>query len=225
MKRLEISSALVGLVTCTLLSSSCASNAGLRGSVVDRDAEIRQLREERARLKGRIEALAAERENLEVSLSDAALRLTEQPLEVAPSTAYPELDDLGLNYGTRDGQMVIILPSRIAFTSGKAALSGSGKEALRAVAARLKSEFPTEVFHIEGHTDTDPIQHSEFASNRDLSLSRSVSVLTFLVEECHVADERFVVVGHGQYRPIGSNDNAEGKSRNRRVEIVVHEAP
>ena len=50
MKRHQTGSALVGLLACTLLSASCASNAGLRGSVVDRDAEIRQLREERARL-------------------------------------------------------------------------------------------------------------------------------------------------------------------------------
>ncbi|MFT5050401.1 MAG: chemotaxis protein MotB [Chlamydiales bacterium] len=224
MNRLKISSALAGLLTCTLLSTGCASNAGLRGSVLDRDAEIRQLREERARLKERIQTLAAERENLEVSLSDAALRLTEQPMAVAPSSAFPELDDLGLDYGTRDGQMVIILPSVIAFKSGKAELSSSGETALRAVAARLKSEFTTEIFHVEGHTDSDPIQRSDFASNRALSLERSVAVLTFLVEQCEVPDERFVVVGHGQYRPIASNDNAEGKSRNRRVEIVIHES-
>ena len=174
-------------------------------------------------MKERIQGLSAERENLEVSLNDAALRLTEQPEEPAPA-AFPELEELGLDYGTRDGRMVIILPSRIAFASGKAELSASGRDALRAVAARLKSEFPTQVFHIAGHTDTDPIRRSGFESNRDLSLARAMSVLTFLVEECEVPDERFVVVGHGQYRPLAGNDSAEGKSRNRRVEIVVHEA-
>ena len=49
-----------------------------------------------------------------------------------------------------------------------------------------------------------------------------MAVLHFLVEDSALSDERFVVAGHGEYVPIASNVDAAGKSRNRRVEIVVH---
>ena len=89
------------------------------------------------------------------------------------------------------------------------------------MAARLKSDFQDGArFFIEGHTDSDPIKRSSFASNRELSIARAMAVLEFLVTEGKVPDRRFVVVGHGQYDPIAPNDNSS-KAKNRRVEIVV----
>ena len=217
MKRFQASLQVAVAAACASFLFSCASPTALRAAIDERDAEIRQLQEEKMDLKDRIDELNHERDNLEVALREASVELDERP-----EPAFPQLDELGVGYGIRDGRVVITLPSTITFASGKAALSDTGRRALEAVASTLMSEYGGAAYHIEGHTDTDPISKSKFDSNRDLSLQRAMAVLTYLVEQCEVPDDRCVVVGHGQYRPVTANDSAEHKARNRRVEIVVH---
>ncbi len=221
--------ALFAILIGSLFAGGCASSGALRAAIADREAEIRELREQKITLSDRLQTLTHERDNLASSLEDAA-RLAERNVGVTPAAApaqvapvrYDDLDNLGVGYGVRDGRMVITLPSSISFPSGKAELSAQGKQALQAVARRLKNEFPNGTFHIEGHTDSDPISRSAFGSNRQLSLARAMAVLSYMVEVCEIRDKRFVVAGHGEYKPLASNDSAEGKAKNRRVEIVVH---
>ena len=215
-----ISLALLALAPFTL---GCASNAALRTALKDRDAELAREREEHAETYRRLQDALAGREDLEAQLA-AARRQVVQPVaaSAAHAESFPELDELGVGYGTRNGNMVITLPSEITFPSGKATLTARGRSALSAVAQRLRDEYGDARFYIEGHTDSDPIAKAKFSSNRDLSIARGMSVLKYLVEECQIPDERFVIVGHGQYEPVASNASAAGKARNRRVEIVVH---
>ena len=55
-------------------------------------------------------------------------------------------------------------------------------------------------------------------------MARAMEVHAFLVEQCGIPDDQCVVAGYGQYRPVASNDSADGKAKNRRVEITVHKA-
>lgn len=202
--------------------TACLSPTAMRSALDDKDAELRRLKDEHVLALERVQELTQERNRLQVALEEASMKVVERPrTEVAP--AFPELDEMGITYGVRDGNVVISLPSAITFSSGSAALSESGRNALRAVGKRLQGEFPDATYHVEGHTDTDPIRKSDFSSNRELSLVRALAVLTYLVEECRIPDERCVVVGHGQYRPVSDNATDGGKARNRRVEIVVHD--
>jgi chemotaxis protein MotB len=208
--------------------TGCVSEAGLRQSIADREAEIRDLREERAALKGQVATLRTQLQKAEATASEASLnasldRIESQIPAAAPQEAreFPELDDLGIGYGLRNGQMVISIPSEVTFASGRADLSDKGKAALKKVAQTLRREYPSGAYFIEGHTDTDPIKKSKFASNRELSLARAMAVLTFLVEECQVPDASCTVVGHGQYEPVATGTSAADKAKNRRVEIVV----
>ena len=195
-----------------LLSSGCVSQKTLQ----EYQDEVRLLREERTNLKKENRNLRMQLDSYEAALADANAQLTE-----LPEARYDELDDLGIEYGSRNGQFFISIPSEITFASGKAELSRGGKEALRAVARRLLEDHPGGDYWIEGHTDSDPIKKSSWGSNRDLSVARGMAVLHFLVEECNVPDDSCVVAGHGQYNPLAANDSKEGKAKNRRVEIVV----
>ncbi len=76
---------------------------------------------------------------------------------------------------------------------------------------------------IEGHTDDRPIATAEFPSNWHLSAQRALSVTNELLKDDLVSDERLMVVGYGDTRPFQSNDTETGRSRNRRVEIVIHQ--
>lgn len=199
--------------------TSCVSSRGYQAALDDRDAEIRKLREERAALKSQIQSMKSNLDTVQGELADASAR----PAEPAPEPQkFPELDSLGIDYGVRDGNMVISIPSSITFASGQATISKEGQKALKEVASTLKRQYPDAKYSMEGHTDTDPISKSKFSSNRELSVQRAMAVLTFLVAECGVPDAQCVVAGHGEYDPVARGDGKGDKAKNRRVEIVVH---
>jgi chemotaxis protein MotB len=166
--------------------------------------------------------LEYQNQSLETALADANARLLDAPVPVAEDPGrFQDLDELGIGYGMRDGNMVISIPSEITFSSGKAELSERGKDALTVVARTLIDEYADAEYWIEGHTDTDPIKKSTFPTNRDLSLARSMAVLHYLVDDTGIPDGQCVVAGWGEYRPVTGNDSNESKALNRRVEIVV----
>lgn len=207
--------------------TSCVTESQMRLAIEDRDREIATLRTDKTELQERLDLLSYEKEDLRVKLENAQANLasaTQVPAGFDTGegyVAFPELEEMGITTDMRAGETVISVPAEVSFGSGKASLSKQGRSALMAVASRLKSEFPASArFHIEGHTDSDPISKSKFKSNRDLSIARAMAVLEYLVTEARVSDERFVVVGHGQYKPVAPNSGSS-KAKNRRVEIVV----
>lgn len=229
--RRSLRNSLLALIALPGLTS-CVTEAQMRLAIEDRDREIATLRADKTELQERLDLLSYEKEDLRSKLEDAEGRLT-SGLQVPASfgagdaapdggyVAFPELEEMGITTNTRSGDTVISVPAEVSFASGKATLSANGRQALSRVASRLKSDFPAGArFYIEGHTDSDPISKSKFASNRELSIARAMAVLEYLVAEARVPDERFVVVGHGQYKPVAPNTKAD-KAKNRRVEIVV----
>jgi chemotaxis protein MotB len=211
---------IAGCITISAMwSTGCTSSRAYQQAIEDRDGEIRKLREERASLKGQVQDLKAGLDSAQADMVDASAT---RPAATEPEPSrFPELDNLGIGYGMRDGNMVISIPSSISFASGQATLSKEGQQALKQVASTLKQQYPGARYTVQGHTDSDPIKKSKFSSNRELSIQRAMAVLTFLVTECGVKDDQCIVSGHGQYEPVAPNEGKD-KSRNRRVEIVVH---
>lgn len=219
--------AVAALLAVPILSG-CASEQALRMSLTDRDREIQDLHLERQRIQEELVRTQNDRDRLQTALQDAAGRLAAQskPVEAAaPIPRFRDLDEAGITYGRRGDHIVFSVPSAVTFGAGKAELTSSGEKALLALGRRLTTEFDGEArFYVEGHTDSDPITKSKFESNRHLSLRRAMAVHQFLVTEGLIQDERFVLVGHGPYRPLAANDSKANKALNRRVEIVVHES-
>lgn len=211
----RIGSLALGLVVCFPLAAGCASQKELK----QYQDEVVSLREERTQLKKENRALKNQLDSYSIQLADANQRVSDVP----EAKTYDELDAAGVDYGTRGGNFVISLPDTITFPSGKAELTKNGKSALESVARVLKADYGDGVFWIEGHTDNEPIKKSKWTSNRELSVMRAMAVLHYIVEDCEVADDRCVVAGHGEYAPVAANESADGKSKNRRVEIIVHQ--
>lgn len=196
-----------------VLSTGCASQQKLK----DYETEITALREERTRLRKENETYKNQISNYEIMVAQGT---GAQPASATES--YPELDNMGVGTELRNGELVITVSSDVSFASGKAELTSKGKEALKAVAKALVEQYPAATYMINGHTDSDPIKKSKFESNRDLSLERAMSVLTYLVNDCAIEDGQCVVAGYGPHQPIAANDTSTNKSKNRRVEIIVH---
>ena len=204
-----------------LSAAACTSPQQYKAAIDEKDSQIRRLNEERAQLKAQVQTLKSSLDQANGALAEASAPKEAAAPMPAAEQRFPELDEVGVSYGMRDGNMVISVPSTVTFPAGQATLSDEGKKALKKVASTLKKEYSSMKYSIEGHTDADPIKKSKFSSNRELSVMRAMAVLEFLVSECDIADQKCVVAGHGQYDPVAGNDKDAGKSENRRVEIVV----
>lgn len=106
----------------------------------------------------------------------------------------------------------------ILFSPGQAVLALPAVTAMRSVAEVVaQGEFP---ITIEGHTDNIPIKTAQFPSNWELSAVRATTVLR-LFNDAGVKAERLTAIGYGDQRPVEKNDAAEGRARNRRVNILI----
>ena len=76
------------------------------------------------------------------------------------------------------------------------------------------------MIHVEGFTDNVPINNFEFLSNWELSASRAASVV-HLFTRLGVEPKRLAAIGYGEFRPVASNDTADGRAKNRRVVLVI----
>ncbi|MDF1820140.1 MAG: OmpA family protein [Alcanivoracaceae bacterium] len=104
----------------------------------------------------------------------------------------------------------------IQFETGKAAVKQSSYGELEKLATVLR-EYPDTSLLLEGHTDSQG--SAEF--NRRLSQQRADAARDVLVNEFNISADRIEAVGRGEDQPIASNDTAEGRAKNRRVETVV----
>lgn len=116
----------------------------------------------------------------------------------------------------------IEISTDILYDSGVAKLAPEAVPVLHQLAGILKP-FPNPIT-IEGHTDNVPIATYAYPSNWELSAARAASVV-HLFMSAGVAPQRMTVVGLGEYRPSGSNADAAGRNRNRRVVLVVMAHP
>jgi chemotaxis protein MotB len=128
---------------------------------------------------------------------------------------------LGSKIRTRmDGRgLVISLGEGGFFDSGSDVLKQEGRTLLDSIANTL-ARSPNQI-RVEGHTDNVPIRNSRFPSNWELSTSRATTIIAHLITNFGFAPDRLSAAGYAEYRPEESNDTAEGRAHNRRVDIVV----
>ncbi len=116
--------------------------------------------------------------------------------------------------------LVISLSNKLLFDSGSADIMDDSVEILRTVGNAFHSV--DNYIRVEGNTDNVPIKkNAKFISNWELSASRATHVVRLFIQECALDPERLVPVAYGEYRPVASNDTAEGRAQNRRVDIIV----
>jgi chemotaxis protein MotB len=182
----------------------------LRAAREDADAAARRARkheEDIAAAREQIGALQREKET--VVQQQSAL---EQQMRAAIESKDVTISEL-------QGRLTVNILDRVMFDSGEADLRPEGQQVLLQVAAVL-AQHGRRQLHVVGHTDNVPIRR-KFASNWELSCARATAAVRFLVEHANVDPRRLGALGHGEFHPIADNATAEGRARNRRIEIVV----
>ncbi len=174
--------------------------------------------EEGAQLAADRDALARQVEQKESEI--AKLKATYDSLEEKMKA---EIKKGEIRLSQAGGRIRVDLIDKILFDSGSADLSKRGEEVLGRIGSVLTNVEDKQI-QISGHTDDSPISDrlkEKFATNWELSVARAVTVVRFLSEHAKVPSGRMVAAGYGQFHPIASNANPQGRARNRRIEILL----
>jgi chemotaxis protein MotB len=153
-----------------------------------------------------------------------------QPVNPRPDAIVPDarqtllraqqsLEKHGLDMRLEPRGLVISLPQAILFPSGEDRISPQALPILARIADVLR-DIPNDVSLI-GHADAVPIHNRHFKSNWDLSMARSLRILELLSRRYRISESRLHIASYGPYRPNSPNSTADGRARNRRVEIVI----
>lgn len=118
------------------------------------------------------------------------------------------------------GVVYISLADNMLYKSGSYEISDRADQTLSKIAKIIQDYREYDVL-IEGNTDTDPISQTNIRNNWDLSTLRASSVVQALQNNYGVDPKRLTAGGRGEYNPVASNNTAEGKSRNRRTQIII----
>ena len=193
----------------------------------DNAARLAALEKERQRLAD--ELAAAQRQNgaltsrvsdLEgqVNQSKGGLAQAEKDLLKA---LQPEISKGTVSVNQSGDALTINLASSLLFDSGQDQLKVGGTDALKRVGGVLK-DFPDKQVHVAGYTDNVAIAgalQKKFPSNKELSDARAYSAARALRDGG--VNTNLSAAGHGDSNPIASNNTADGRAKNRRVEVVV----
>ncbi|MBO6880859.1 OmpA family protein [Winogradskyella sp.] len=193
-------------------------------------------RELLAQLEAKEQALAAENERLEKlkkELENRSKRVAElenviaakdasmSALKNAISKALTNFEGKGLTVEQRDGKVYISMENKLLFQSGSWSVGTEGRKAVQQLGSVL-AENPDIAILIEGHTDNVPYKgNAQLSGNWDLSTKRATAIVNILRENSSINPENLTAAGRGEYAPIATNDTAEGRAKNRRIEVIL----
>ena len=199
-------------------------------------ANLEQNRKLLEQLEAKEKALAEEAarlNNLERQLADRSQRVEElegiiaakdakmSALKDAISAALTNFEGNGLTIEQRDGKVYVSMENKLLFESGSWSVNSRGREAVVALGQVLAQNKEIAVL-IEGHTDNVPYGGSgNIKNNWDLSTKRATSIVNILTANNSIPKDNLTAAGRGEHAPIASNNSSEGRSKNRRIEVVL----
>lgn len=119
---------------------------------------------------------------------------------------------------TRRG-LVVSLKEAGFFDSGQAQIRPDAYELVNTI-AEVMTQYNNPL-RVEGHTDNMPINSAQFPSNWELSTARATNGLKYLIKHFDVDPDKISATGYAEFRPIADNATAEGRAKNRRVDLVM----
>ena len=199
------------------------TQANLKTLQEEKDALETEYNTEKERLNGEIASIKSDLDatKKEVGQVKEKLSMTEAELKKLKDDIngmFAAYENSGLSLDERDGDLYIVTSNPVNYRSGSASLGKDTKDAIDALAEKLKANPKLKVL-VEGHTDDDQlIAGASYADNWELSVERAKRVVRRLIKQ-GVNPDQLTIAGSGETQPRASNDNAEGKAQNRRTEV------
>lgn len=194
-------------------------------------------RELLAKLEAKEKTLAAEQERINKLMADfqersnrvaeleqmmASKEANMKKLKETLSKALNAFEGKGLTVEQKNGKVYVSMENKLLFQTGSWAVGAEGKKAVVEL-GKVLAQNPDISVLIEGHTDNDKFAGAmgQIENNWDLSTKRATAIVNILTENKGIGKQNLTAAGRGEFAPIASNDTPEGKSKNRRIEIIL----
>lgn len=192
-------------------------------------ANMNKNRDLLAQLDAKGKALAIEQERLSknaqrlqeleglIAAKEASMRKLKETL----SNALNSFEGKGLTVEQKNGKVYVSMENKLLFNSGSWTVGTEGKKAVVEL-GKVLGENPEISVLIEGHTDNDGFSSAgPIANNWDLSTKRATAIVAILSENSAINKQNLTAAGRSEFSPLASNATAEGKAKNRRIEIIL----
>ena len=203
----------------TKLTENLELNRNLLTQLEDKEKALALESARLAQLQKDLEERSKRVEELEGIISAKDAQMTS--LKDAISAALTNFEGNGLTVEQRDGKVYVSMENKLLFESGSWAVNTRGREAVVQL-GKVLAENPEIAVLIEGHTDTIAYSgNGNIKNNWDLSTKRATSIVSILTENHKILKENLTAAGRGEFSPIVSNSTSEGRSKNRRIEVIL----
>lgn len=201
------------------LAKNAAKNRELLQQLEDKEKALATENTRLIALQKELDARSKRIDELEGAL--AAKDANMKALKNSISKALTNFEGKGLTVEQRDGKVYVSMENKLLFQSGSWKVGVDGKQAVKQLGEVL-AENPEINVLIEGHTDNDAFNgKGDISGNWDLSTKRATAIVNILQENDDINAESLTAAGRSEFAPIATNDTPEGKSRNRRIEVIL----
>jgi chemotaxis protein MotB len=203
------------------LKSNMDKNRELLSQLEAKEKTLATEQDRLNKLKSELESSSKRLAELEsyIAAKEASMKKLKETL----SKSLKAFEGKGLTIEQRNGKVYVSMENKLLFQTGSWAVNDEGKKAVVLV-GKVLSDNPDISVLIEGHTDNDKILGSiggGIENNWDLSTKRATAIVTILSENKGINKQNLTAAGRGEFAPLMSNESAEGKAKNRRIEIVL----
>ena len=203
----------------TKLTENLELNRNLLTQLEDKEKALALESARLAQLQQDLEERSQRVEELEGIITSKDAQMT--ALKDAISAALTNFEGNGLTVEQRDGKVYVSMENKLLFKSGSWAVNTRGREAVVQL-GKVLAENPEIAVLIEGHTDTIAYSgNGNILTNWDLSTKRATSIVSILSENHKILKENLTAAGRGEFAPIATNSTSEGRSKNRRIEVIL----
>lgn len=203
------------------LESNMKKNRELLAELEAKQKALNAEQERLNKLKADLEASSTRLAELEKMIADKEAAMNK--LKESLSKALNAFEGKGLTVENRNGKVYVSMENKLLFESGSWTVGTEGKKAVKALGEVLAQNPDISVL-IEGHTDNDKIVGTiggGIENNWDLSTKRATAIVNILSENKGIDKRNLTAAGRSEYAPLAENDSAEGKAKNRRIEIIL----
>lgn len=196
-----------------MLVTASGQKQELTAELSQKENQLRQRELELQRMIADLESRTRRIQELESAIAEKDSRLRE--LRDKVDAALRGFNAADLTVEERNGRLYVSLSQNLLFPSGSKNINSAGKAAISSLASVLKTNQDINIT-VEGHTDAD----GDPSFNWDLSVGRATTVVKELTYN-GVSPQRIIAAGRGEFFPVATNSTTQGKSQNRRTEIIL----
>ena len=228
----ELFISILSVTICIAMLASCGINKDiynrdinqLKTQINDLESQTTSLEKEKNTCLANFKALSQEKGSLGADLQAALLKIEElksiaerrkKVFDNLMASLKSMMDSGKIQVKITRGMLIVQLSENILFPTGSAKLKPEGQETLTELTKIIVS-LENRKWQIAGHTDNVGSE----VYNWKLSTERALSVVYFMIEQ-GMPPERLTACGYGQFAPVAPNETDEGKTLNRRIEVIL----